>query len=64
MFLFPHSPINNWNHTTLSQVDRFLLFLPDNRLQEIPLVCIPVPNLFDVLKSIVKRWDCYLILAG
>lgn len=36
--LFSHSPVNNWNQTTLSQVDRFLFFLPENKLQKISLV--------------------------
>lgn len=36
--MFPYSPVMNWNQTTLSQVDRFLFFLPEDKLQEIPLV--------------------------
>ncbi|XP_071762031.2 uncharacterized protein strc1 [Centroberyx gerrardi] len=28
-------PVQNWNHVTLSQVDRFLFFLPKDKLQQI-----------------------------
>lgn len=34
----PHSPVENWDQTTLSQVDRFLFFLPQDKLQQISLV--------------------------
>ncbi|XP_040019673.2 stereocilin [Gasterosteus aculeatus] len=49
-------PINNWNHTTLSQVDRFLLFLPDNRLQEIPLALMTLWRIEKLFMS-HHRWE-------
>lgn len=33
-----YSAVKNWNQTTLSQVDRFLFFLPEDKLQDIPPV--------------------------
>lgn len=33
--VFPCSSVKTWNRTTLSQVDRFLFFLPESKLQEL-----------------------------
>ncbi|KAM8894443.1 stereocilin isoform 2-T2 [Spinachia spinachia] len=49
-------PINNWNHTTLSQVDRFLLFLPDSKLQEIPLALMTLWRIEKLFMS-QHRWE-------
>ncbi|XP_028435816.1 uncharacterized protein strc1 isoform X1 [Perca flavescens] len=48
-------PINNWNQTTLSQVDRFLFFLPDDKLQEIPLALMTVGRIEKLFMS-QRRW--------
>ncbi|KAL6113010.1 uncharacterized protein ACO6RY_11391 [Pungitius sinensis] len=49
-------PIKNWNHTTLSQVGRFLLFLPDNKLQEIPLALMTLWRIEKLFMS-QHRWE-------
>lgn len=33
--MFSHSPVKDWNQTTLTQVDWFLFFLPTDKLQDI-----------------------------
>ncbi|KAK5874050.1 hypothetical protein PBY51_019031 [Eleginops maclovinus] len=49
-------PINNWNQTTLSQVGRFLFFLPENKLQEISLAVMTVGRI-EKLFMIQRRWE-------
>lgn len=36
--MLPYRAVETWNQTTLSQVDRFLFFLPEDKLQDIPPV--------------------------
>ncbi|XP_034733689.1 stereocilin isoform X2 [Etheostoma cragini] len=48
-------PVNNWNQTTISQVDWFLFFLPDNKLQEIPLALMTVGRIEKLFMS-HRRW--------
>ncbi|XP_044057235.1 stereocilin [Siniperca chuatsi] len=49
-------PMKNWNQTTLSQVDRFLFFLPDNKLQEISLALMTVGRIEKLFMS-QRRWE-------
>ncbi|KAK9542838.1 hypothetical protein VZT92_000666 [Zoarces viviparus] len=49
-------PVNNWNQTTLSQVDRFLFFLPNNKLQEISLALMTVGRIERLFMS-QHRWQ-------
>ncbi|XP_070762114.1 stereocilin [Enoplosus armatus] len=47
-------PVKTWNQTTLSQVDRFLFFLPDDKLQEISLALMTVGRVEKLFLS--QRW--------
>ncbi|XP_035484838.2 stereocilin [Scophthalmus maximus] len=49
-------PVKNWNHTTLSQVDWFLFFLPDSSLQEIPPALMTVGRVEKLFMS-QRRWE-------
>nr|XP_057933845.1 stereocilin [Doryrhamphus excisus] len=48
--------VQNWNQTTLSQVDRFLFFLPQDRLQEISLELMTVGRI-EKLFMTQRRWE-------
>ncbi|KAM3624737.1 uncharacterized protein V6R79_000765 [Siganus canaliculatus] len=48
--------VKNWNHTTLSQVERFLFFLPDNKLQEISPVLMTVGRIEKLFMS-QRQWE-------
>ncbi|KAK2853964.1 hypothetical protein Q5P01_006625 [Channa striata] len=43
--------VKNWNQTTLSQVDRFLFFLPTDKLQEISLAVMTVGRIEKLFMS-------------
>ncbi|XP_038557904.1 stereocilin [Micropterus salmoides] len=49
-------PVKNWNQTTLSQVDWFLFFLPDDKLQEISLALMTVGRIEKLFMS-WRRWE-------
>ncbi|XP_051800904.1 stereocilin-like [Acanthochromis polyacanthus] len=49
-------PVQNWNQTTLSQVDRFLFFLPTSKLQEISQVLMTVGRIEKVFMS-HRQWE-------
>ncbi|XP_073319943.1 uncharacterized protein strc1 [Pagrus major] len=49
-------PVQNWNQTTLSQVDRFLLFLPKDRLQEISPALMTVGRIEKLFMS-QRQWE-------
>ncbi|XP_059211235.1 stereocilin [Centropristis striata] len=49
-------PVSSWKQTTLSQVDRFLFFLPKDKLQEIPLALMTVGRLEKLFMS-QRRWE-------
>ncbi|XP_074482029.1 stereocilin [Sebastes fasciatus] len=49
-------PVNNWNQTTLSQVDRFVFFLPNDKLQEISLALMTVGRIEKLFMS-QRRWE-------
>ncbi|XP_070688083.1 stereocilin [Pempheris klunzingeri] len=49
-------PVNNWNQTTLSQVDRFLFFLPDKKLQEISRALMTVGRIEKLFMS-QHQWE-------
>ncbi|XP_029281623.1 stereocilin [Cottoperca gobio] len=49
-------PVKNWNQTTLSEVDRFLFFLPDKQLQEISLALMTVGRIEKLFMS-QRRWE-------
>ncbi|KAK5935367.1 hypothetical protein CgunFtcFv8_020735 [Champsocephalus gunnari] len=49
-------PVNNWNQTTLSQVDRFLFFLPENKLQKISLAVMTVGRIEKLFMS-QRQWE-------
>ncbi|XP_054628005.1 stereocilin [Dunckerocampus dactyliophorus] len=52
--------VQNWNHTTLSQVDRFLFFLPQDRLQEISLALMTVGRI-EKLFMRQRQWERGLV---
>ncbi|KAL7406469.1 hypothetical protein ABVT39_019936 [Epinephelus coioides] len=49
-------PVSSWNQTTLSQVGRFLFFLPDKNLQEISLALMTVGRIEKLFMS-QRRWE-------
>uniref|UniRef100_A0A8P4GLL4 Stereocilin 1 n=1 Tax=Dicentrarchus labrax TaxID=13489 RepID=A0A8P4GLL4_DICLA len=49
-------PVKNWNQTTLSQVGRFLFFLPDDKLQEISLALMTVGRIEKLFMS-QRQWE-------
>ncbi|XP_034437301.1 stereocilin isoform X1 [Hippoglossus hippoglossus] len=49
-------PVNNWNQTTLSQVDRFLFFLPDSSLQDISMALMTLGHI-EKLFMMQRRWE-------
>ncbi|XP_042343560.1 stereocilin [Plectropomus leopardus] len=49
-------PVSSWSQTTLSQVDRFLFFLPDDKLQEISLALMTVGRIEKLFMS-QRRWE-------
>nr|XP_046254951.1 stereocilin [Scatophagus argus] len=49
-------PAKNWNQTTLSQVDRFLFFLPDDKLQEISPALMTVGRIEKLFMS-QRQWE-------
>ncbi|CAJ1049754.1 uncharacterized protein strc1 [Xyrichtys novacula] len=49
-------PVKNWNKTTVSQVDRFLFFLPEATLQEIPLALMTTGSIEKLFMS-QRRWE-------
>lgn len=51
---FSISPVKNWNQTTLSQVDRFLFFLPETVLQQIPMVSPLLVFMFQLIHTLRK----------
>ncbi|XP_019722788.1 stereocilin [Hippocampus comes] len=48
--------VENWNQTTLSQIDRFLFFLPQDQLQEISLGLMTVGRIEKLFLS-QRRWE-------
>ncbi|XP_061526491.1 stereocilin [Phycodurus eques] len=48
--------VENWNQTTLSQIDRFVFFLPQDRLQEISLGLMTVDRIEKLFMS-QRRWE-------
>lgn len=55
--MLSYSAVETWNQTTLSQVDRFLFFLPEDKLQDIPPVRRGNSDLFRVEGAGVRvRW--------
>ncbi|KAK2920129.1 hypothetical protein Q8A73_002333 [Channa argus] len=48
--------VKNWNQTTLSQVDRFLFFLPTDKLQEISLAVMTVGRIEKLFMS-QRQWE-------
>ncbi|XP_029701949.1 stereocilin [Takifugu rubripes] len=48
--------VENWNQTTLSQVDRFLFFLPEDKLQDIPPALMTVGRIERLFMS-QRRWE-------
>ncbi|XP_014192008.2 stereocilin [Haplochromis burtoni] len=44
-------PVENWDQTTLSQVDRFLFFLPQDKLQQISLALMTVEQIEKLFMS-------------
>ncbi|XP_069030573.1 uncharacterized protein strc1 [Embiotoca jacksoni] len=53
-------PVQNWNRTTLSQVDRFLFFLPKNKLQEISFALMTVGRIEKLFMS-QRQWEHGLV---
>ncbi|XP_047436000.1 uncharacterized protein strc1 [Mugil cephalus] len=53
-------PVQNWNQTTLSQVDRFLFFLPNERLQEISRALMTVGRVEKLFMS-QKLWEAGVV---
>nr|XP_020488210.2 stereocilin-like [Labrus bergylta] len=49
-------PAKHWNKTTVSQVDRFLFFLPEDKLQEIPLDLMTVGCIEKLFMS-QRQWE-------
>ncbi|XP_071344768.1 uncharacterized protein strc1 [Trachinotus anak] len=49
-------PVKNWNQTTLSQVDRFLFFLPESSLQEISMALMTVGHIEKLFMN-QRRWE-------
>ncbi|XP_028999497.2 stereocilin [Betta splendens] len=49
-------PVNNWNQTTLNQVDWFLLFLPNDELQDISLALMTVGRIERLFLS-HRQWE-------
>ncbi|XP_068165975.1 stereocilin [Antennarius striatus] len=49
-------PVNSWNQTTLSQVDRLLFFLPVDKLQEIPMALMTVGRIEKLFMS-QQQWE-------
>ncbi|XP_056240770.1 uncharacterized protein strc1 isoform X1 [Seriola aureovittata] len=48
--------VKNWNQTTLSQVDRFLFFLPESSLQEISMALMTVGNIEKLFMN-QRQWE-------
>lgn len=53
--MFPCSSVKTWHRTTLSQVDRFLFFLPESKLQELSPVSFLAVS-FDRQRYIFNCW--------
>ncbi|KAM7406055.1 hypothetical protein PAMP_000459 [Pampus punctatissimus] len=49
-------PVQGWNQTTLSQVDRFLFFLPEEKLQEISLELMTIGRIEKLFMS-QHQWE-------
>ncbi|KAG7244349.1 hypothetical protein INR49_004049 [Caranx melampygus] len=49
-------PVENWNQTTLSQVDRFLFFLPERVLQEVPMALMTVGQIEKLFMN-QRQWE-------
>ncbi|XP_053280067.1 uncharacterized protein strc1 [Pleuronectes platessa] len=49
-------PVKNWNQTTLSQVDRFLFFLPESSVQDISMALMTLGHV-EKLFMMQRRWE-------
>nr|XP_019935608.1 PREDICTED: stereocilin-like isoform X1 [Paralichthys olivaceus] len=49
-------PVKNWNQATLSQVDRFLFFLPESSLQDISMALMTLGHI-EKLFMMQRRWE-------
>ncbi|XP_060923638.1 uncharacterized protein strc1 [Limanda limanda] len=49
-------PVTNWNQTTLSQLDRFLFFLPEDSVQDISMALMTLGHI-EKLFMMQRRWE-------